>query len=71
MKRVEVRWVNRSAGANFSIELNRWCKDQGLVDRKDYNWQLKPNENVTVFYFEDHVESYATLFSLKWTGDER
>jgi hypothetical protein len=70
MKRVEVHWTDRRDAANFSIELSRWCKEQGLVDRKDYNWQLKPQEQVTVFYFEDHVESYATLFSLKWAGNE-
>ena len=70
MIRVVIPWKERKDGANYSIELSRWCKDQGLVDRVDYNWQFKPNELVTVFYFEDSVESYATLFSLKWSGNE-
>lgn len=70
MTRIEVPWTDQRHGANFSIELSQWCKEQGLIDRKDYNWQFKPNERVTVFYFEDHVNNYATLFSLKWAGHE-
>ena len=70
MKRVEVPWKDRREGANFSIDLNRWCKEQGLVDKVDYNWQFKPNEQVTVFYFEDHCEEYATFFMLRWVGNE-
>lgn len=66
MKRVEISWTYRFDGANESIMLNRWCKEQGLALGNDYSWQFKPDENVTVFYFEDHVESYATLFSLRW-----
>ena len=70
MIRVEVPWHDQRDGASRSIELSRWCKDQGLIDRVDYNWQFKPQEKVTVFYFEDHCESYATLFSLRWTTNE-
>lgn len=68
MIRVEVPWQDQREGAGYSIELSRWCKEQGLTDRVDYNWQFKPSEQVTVFYFEDHCESYATLFSLRWTN---
>lgn len=70
MIRVEIPWHDQRNGANFSVELSQWCKAQGLRDRTDYNWQFKPDENVTVFYFEDHCESYATLFQLKWAGNE-
>ena len=66
MIRVEVPWRDQRTGADMSIELSRWCKQHGLVDKLDYNWQFKQQEQVTVFYFEDHCESYATLFSLKW-----
>ena len=69
MIRVEVPWRDQRTGADMSIELSRWCKQHGLVDKLDYNWQFKPQEQVTVFYFEDHCESYATLFSLKWTKE--
>lgn len=57
-------------GAQFSLILNRWCADQGLISRVDYNWHFVPSEKVTVFYFEDSAESYATLFTLRWAGNE-
>jgi len=66
MIRIEIPWVDRFNGSNQSILLHRWCKEQGLHQGKDYSWQFKPDENVTVFYFEDHIESYASLFALKW-----
>ena len=66
--RVEIPWDDQRNAAQYAIMLSQWCKEQGLVDRKHYNWQFKPSEQVSVFYFEDHVESYATLFQLKW-GD--
>lgn len=68
MIRVEVPWDDQRYGADFSIQLSRWCQEQGLVDRIDYNWNFKPQEKKTVFYFEDYKESYATLFMLKWGG---
>jgi len=70
MKRFEIQWRDRRDGANFSIELKNWCTEHGLVLGKDYSWQFKADENTTVFYFEDHVESYATLFSLRWASNE-
>lgn len=70
MIRIAIPWRDRQRAAAFSIELSRWCCEQGLVDRVDYNWQFKPNHNETVFYFEDSAESYATLFQLKWAGHE-
>ena len=66
MIKVEIPWTERHDGANQSIFLHRWCKEHELQSGKDYSWQFKPDENVTVFYFEDHVESYASLFALKW-----
>ena len=68
--RIELAWKDQRDGANRSIELSRWCKEQGLIDREDYNWQFKPSEQVTVFYFEDSAESFATLFALKWNNNE-
>jgi hypothetical protein len=68
MKKVEVQWVQRYQGANQSIDLVRWCRQQGLRDRVDFNWQFKADENLTAFYFEDHCESFATLFALKWVA---
>ncbi len=71
MIKVEVPWADRWDGANFSIELARWCKEQGLKDEVDFNWHYLPTARLTVFYFKGEAESYATLFQLKWAGDDR
>lgn len=70
MIKVEVPWKDQMNGANFSIELSRWCKEQGLIDAVDYNWHFIPADRVTVFYFKDGAEMYATLFQLKWASNE-
>jgi hypothetical protein len=70
MTRVEIPWTDQRTGAAISIEMSNWCKAQGLVDRVDYDWKFKPNHQVTVFYFEGHVDSFATLFMLKWVGGQ-
>jgi hypothetical protein len=66
--RVEVPWTEKREGADFSVELSHWCKDQGLINRIDYNWHYIPDQRVTIFNFEHSVESYATLFALRWAG---
>lgn len=68
MIRVEVPWKERRDGATFSIELSNWCAEQGLIKSVDYHWHFVPDQHVTVFYFDDSVESYATLMTLKWVG---
>lgn len=68
MIRVEIPWTDQRRGAEFSIELSHWCREQGLKDRIDYNWKFKPSTQTTVFYFEDDKESYATMFMLRWGG---
>lgn len=70
MRKISVPWRHQSEGVNFSIELNRWCKDQGLKINDDFNWFFTPATKETIFYFQEHVDSYATLFSLKWSGYE-
>ena len=68
MIKVEVPWTDQREGANFSIELSHWCTDQGLINRVDYTWHYIPEKRITVFCFADNVESYATLFTLRWGG---
>lgn len=70
MIRVEVPWTDQWNGANFSVELSRWCKEQGLIDTVDYNWHFIPNQRITVFYFKEGAEMYATLFQLKWASND-
>ena len=70
MIRVEIPWRDQRNGATFSMELSKWCNEQGLNQNVDYQWHFVPEQKVTVFYFKDHCESYATLFQLKWAGHE-
>ena len=65
---VEVPWTDQRYGATFSMEVSKWCEEQGLTKNVDYWWQFIPNKKVTVFFFSDKCESYATLFQLKWAG---
>lgn len=70
MIEVVVPWRDQMNGANYSVQLSRWCKDQGLVDGIDYHWAFVPNERKTIFHFEDSAEQYASFFALKWTENE-
>jgi len=68
--RVEVPWTNQRDGATFSMGLSQWCEQQGLIKSVDYHWHFIPDQKITVFYFDDRVESYSTLFQLRWAGHE-
>jgi len=68
--KVEVPWRDQRQGAQFCIELSHWLTEQGLIRSVDYHWHFMPAEKIAVFYFEDRVESYATLFQLRWAGNE-
>jgi hypothetical protein len=68
--RVEIPWRDRRDGAQFSIELSNWCSEQELIKNVDFWWHFIPDQKVTVFYFDDRVESYATVFTLRWAGHE-
>lgn len=65
-----VSWNDQRDAAMFSVELSRWCQEQGLINSIDYRWHFIPDQKQSVFYFEDQCESYATLFALKWAGHE-
>ena len=70
MKKVIIQWDDQREAAVFSTELSHWCKEQGLISGVDFKWHFIPDAKQSVFYFEDHVESYATLFALRWAGHE-
>lgn len=70
MIKVEIPWRDQRQGAQFCMELSHWCMEQGLKLREDYRWHFLPDQKIAVFYFEDQVESYATLFQLRWAGRE-
>lgn len=70
MIKVIVPWKDKRLGAQFSVELSEWCIEQGLIRSVDYHWHFIPDEKIVVFYFDKRVESYATLFALRWAGNE-
>jgi hypothetical protein len=67
---VTIPWRNLRRGAEQALELNRWCKEQGLVMNKDYKWYFHPSEDATVFHFNEEHASFSTLFAIKWIGNE-
>lgn len=70
MKKVIIGWDDQRDASTFSVELSRWCQEQGLIRSIDYYWHFIPDDKQSVFYFADDKESYATLFALKWAGHE-
>jgi hypothetical protein len=67
---ISVPWDTTHAGADHAIKLSRWCASQGLIQGIDYHWHFVPLEKQSVFTFIGNAGSYATLFSLKWAGNE-
>jgi hypothetical protein len=67
---ISVTWDTTHAGADHAIKLSRWCAEQGLIQGIDYQWHFVPLEKKSIFTFMGNAESYATFFSLKWTGNE-
>jgi len=49
------------------IEMSYWCRDQGLVRDKDYDWAFSTQRKELHFRFFDHAETFATLFTLRWS----
>jgi hypothetical protein len=54
--------------SNHAILLADWCKDQGLIMGRDFEWAVWQNESKINFKFFGQAEKYGTMFSLKF-GD--
>ncbi len=54
----------RQFTTQLGIDLSAWCKEQGLVQNRDYDWAFRQGE--LHFRFHCDSESYATLFTLRW-----
>ena len=50
------------------IDMSRWCKEQGLVAGRDFEWAYNPQDYTVNFTFYGESESFASLFALKWTS---
>ena len=55
-------WTASSLG----IDMSRWCKEQGLVPGRDFEWAYNPQDYTVDFTFYGEAESFASLFALKW-----
>ena len=52
--------------AIHAIEISRWCKEQGLVLREDFDWYYHPEDLTVTFNFYNGATSFASLCALKW-----
>jgi hypothetical protein len=46
--------------------MSRWCKEQGLMSGRDFEWTYHPEDYTVNFTFYGESESFASLFALKW-----
>jgi hypothetical protein len=49
-----------------AIEMSNWCKDNGLVHSKHFDWSFRHQLNEIHFRFYSDDESLATMFALLW-----
>jgi hypothetical protein len=54
--------------SNHAILLADWCKDQGLIMGRDFEWAVWQDESKINFKFFGQSEKYVTMFALKF-GD--
>lgn len=75
MKTVCIAWNNNGhylsdSNASRAIEMSRWCKELGLQMDRDFDWFFNQGQQETYFRFFNEAEMYATMFALKWVGNE-
>jgi hypothetical protein len=61
---------NQRLAAMWAIELSNWCKEQGLVHGRDYDWAFMNTIKEIHFRFYSDSESMSTMFTLRWAGHE-
>ena len=49
-----------------AIEMSNWCKENGLVHSRDYDWAFMNQLREIHFRFYSDDESRATMFALIW-----
>lgn len=50
-----------------AIKMSTWCKEQGLVYGKDYDWTFRTPLQTVDFRFFGEFESFGSLFALTWS----
>jgi hypothetical protein len=54
--------------SNHAILLADWCKDQGLIMGRDFEWAVWQTEEKIIFKFMNNGEKYSTMFALRFGG---
>jgi hypothetical protein len=54
--------------SNHAIQLADWCKDQGLIMGRDFEWMVLQTEEKIMFKFMNRGEKYSTMFALRFGG---
>ena len=49
-----------------AIEMSNWCKENGLVHSKHFDWSFMSELKQIHFRFYSDDESLATMFALIW-----
>jgi hypothetical protein len=52
--------------ARRAIEMSNWCKENGLVHSKHFDWSFRHQLKEIHFRFYSDDESLATMFALIW-----
>lgn len=61
-------WQETFYASSFGIELVQWCKDQGLLIYKDFEWRCDTGNKKLVFRFFEGAGNIPTMFMLKFGG---
>ena len=52
--------------SNHAIQLAEWCKDQGLIMGRDFEWAVMQVDEYVSFKFMNKGEKYSSMFALKF-----
>lgn len=56
--------------SNYGIKMADWCKDQGLIMGKDFEWSVWSEESIISFRFFDKGEKYSSMLALMFGGGD-
>lgn len=61
-------WQETYHASNYGIELVQWCKQQGLLLYKDFEWRVDIGNKMIQFKFFNSAGNIPTMFALKFGG---
>lgn len=59
-------WQETFHASEYGIELVRWCKSQGLLLYKDFEWRVDTENKKIMFKFFESAGNTPTMFMLKF-----